>query len=489
VKTPANKQPSVDDVTSSSSLEDASARQGHFFDISQDVFVVTNMTGKILLANPAHKNVLGTDFNRVASFIELVHPDDRERAREHLGRIREGQASGLECRSLTQDGTYKWMSWLATPVPSEGLIYGIGRDISLRKAAELRASQMADVLERASFAVIGTDRDYQITSWNRGAEVAFGYTPQESEGMRLDALIEAVDKKPPKLTVGVHQEHVCVRKDGTTFFCSGLLSEVQDESGACVGYALLARDISERKDVERRVKEFYSMISHELRTPLASIRGVLGLIAGGLVNFESAEGIELINAAKESSDRLIRLINNILDLQKIESGKLDIIKTRLNPEVLSEMAIREVRWLSEQCGVQIRMECEPGVPGMFADRDKVTQVLTNLLSNAIKFSPAGETVELRISQRDKRVHFAVSDRGAGIPPEHSHKLFEKFQQIDSSDSRKFAGSGLGLAICKALVEAHKGTIGYCNEPVGCTFWFELPADTFSQTAELPRSSG
>ena len=486
MKTPANQQPSVDDATSSS-VEDESARKAHFFDISQDVFVVTDMAGKILLANPSHKNVLGTDFSQVPSFVELIHPDDRERANVHLQTIRGGQASGLECRSLTKDGTYKWMSWLATAVPDEARIYAIGRDISLRKAAELRASQMSDLLESVSLAVIMTDSRYCVTRWNPSAQQTFGYTPEEAEGMRLDALFETMNRKPVKLSVGAHEEHVCVRQDGSMFFAATLLTEMRDEAGTCVGYARLGRDISERKDVERRVKEFYSTISHELRTPLASIRGVLGLISGGLVNFESAEGIELINAAKESSDRLIRLINNILDLQKIESGKLDLIKTRLNPEVLSEMAVREVRCLSDQCNVQLRMECEHGVPGMYADRDKITQVLTNLLSNAIKFSPAGETVQLNISRRDKNIRFAVSDRGAGIPSEHAHKLFEKFQQLDSSDSRKISGTGLGLAICKALVEAHQGNIGFYNEHVGCTFWFELPADALSRTAELPRS--
>lgn len=251
------------------------------------------------------------------------------------------------------------------------------------------------------------------------------------------------------------------------------------------GGLVVMRDISDRKGAERRVSEFYSTVSHELRTPLTSIRGSLGLIEGGLAGSISDKGLKLIKIARSESDRLIRLINDILDLRKIEAGKLELKRTAINCQALIRQAIEAIRGMSESSGVQVsprfntngQVEC---------DHDRIIQVLTNLISNAIKFSSTGGEVVVDLDATlDGAMRFSVIDKGAGIPADQMHKLFGKFQQLDQSDTRKKEGTGLGLAITKAIVEEHGGRLGVESEVGrGSIFWFELPASKLAVSATV-----
>jgi PAS domain S-box-containing protein len=241
-------------------------------------------------------------------------------------------------------------------------------------------------------------------------------------------------------------------------------------------FVAVVRDISERKESERRVAEFYSIVSHELRTPLTSIRGSLGLISGGLTGDIPEEAMELLDIASESCDRLIRLINDILDLKKLESGKFAFRLEKLYPARVVARALEQIDGLAK--GKQVSLESDIACETAFlGDSDRVLQVLTNLISNAIKFSDQGAFVAVKVclTEDAKYIRFLVTDRGPGIPAEHLGKLFGKFQQIDSSDTRPQEGTGLGLAISKSIVEQLNGTIGVDTEPGrGSTFWFDLP---------------
>jgi signal transduction histidine kinase len=284
-----------------------------------------------------------------------------------------------------------------------------------------------------------------------------------------------VQKLWASLGSGSAVELVCRRLDGSRFFGSASVSPVIDDLEVVLGYSLSVRDVTQSKEAEIRVKEFYSMVSHELRTPLTSIRAVLGLMEANVIEPGSPEATELVSVARQSSDRLIRLINNILDLQKIELGKMDFKQTVLDANALMNTCVNENTKMAEELGVQVVAVAMTAPVALMADEDKTIQVLTNLLSNAIKFSDKGGTVTIRASVHNNMfLRFSVTDCGPGIAPEHADKLFGKFQQLDSSDSRKQEGSGLGLAICKAIVEGQKGEIWYHNEEVGCTFGFDLP---------------
>lgn len=235
------------------------------------------------------------------------------------------------------------------------------------------------------------------------------------------------------------------------------------------------RDITEKKEAERRVSEFYSTVSHELRTPLTSIRGSLGLIEGGVTE-DITEIVELVQIARSESDRLIRLINDILDIRKLEAGKLELRKKTLQAETLVAQTIDNLRGFADDNHIELVTDISADGP-IECDADRIVQVLTNFVSNAIKFSPDNTQVCVALKPGAGVFRFEVRDCGPGIAPDQMHKLFGMFQQLDQSDSKSHqSGTGLGLAISKAIVEEHGGTVGVESKVgEGSTFWFELPA--------------
>jgi PAS domain S-box-containing protein len=252
--------------------------------------------------------------------------------------------------------------------------------------------------------------------------------------------------------------------------------------GTIAFFASVARDITEMKKVEKLKSEFVSTVSHELRTPLTSIRGALGLLEGGVVGDLSAEAREVVQIARSNSERLIRLINDLLDLEKIEAGRLELRLGEVSSREIVREALSGMKAVAD--GAAVRLERDVTAEATLrADLDRVVQVLVNLLSNAVKFSPRDSTVLLRTVPRDGRFRFEVVDHGPGIPEALRGKLFRKFQQLDGSDSRAKGGTGLGLSISKAIVEQMGGTIGLDSVVgQGTTFWFELPAAAVSANA-------
>ena len=252
---------------------------------------------------------------------------------------------------------------------------------------------------------------------------------------------------------------------------------------------VIVRNITERKTVERLKSEFVSTVSHELRTPLTSIRGSLGLIKGGIVGQISNEAKAMIEIAYANTERLVRLVSDILDIEKIESGKLvfDMQPIALMP--LVEQAVEANRAYGEQYKIQfiINKDKEVGLsrPQIMvkADSDRLMQVFANLLSNAAKFSPPGESViiELKpVGNSSISIRVKIIDKGPGIPVEFQSRIFQKFAQADNSTTRSKGGTGLGLSIAKAIVEAHGGQLHFeSNGPRGTTFFFDLPLWTNS----------
>jgi signal transduction histidine kinase len=240
---------------------------------------------------------------------------------------------------------------------------------------------------------------------------------------------------------------------------------------------MVLRDISERKLAEKRVSEFYSMVSHELRTPLTSIRASLGLMQGGVAGDLSEMSRQLVDIGREECDRLIRLINDILDIRKIEAGKMELKLREVQPRELVQIALEGMKSVADEVGIEL--ESPESAKGLVTcDQDRILQVLTNLISNAIKFSSPGKGVAINTEWVDSEwLRFSVIDKGSGIPADHVPKLFQKFQQLDQSDTRSKGGTGLGLAICKAIVDEHHGRIGVHTElGEGSTFYFELPRE-------------
>ena len=232
-------------------------------------------------------------------------------------------------------------------------------------------------------------------------------------------------------------------------------------------------DISERREVERLKKEFVSTVSHELRTPLTSIRGSLTLLSVGALGSLPEQAKKVVTIAERNTIRLITLINDILDIEKLESGKLDMVMENVNMATVLERSAESVRAFAEQNG--IGLEIIPSNTNVYADGDRLVQVLVNLVSNAVKFSPKGAAVTVAVQEIPSWVEVKVIDRGRGIPEKFKNALFQRFQQVEASDAKKKGGTGLGLAICKGIIEAHGGTIGVeSEEGRGSIFWFRIP---------------
>lgn len=347
--------------------------------------------------------------------------------------------------------------------------------------------QLAFIVQSASEAIVGLTLEGAITSWNKGAELLFDYSSEEVLGQPASMLVprEAMDVylKNHALnregSVVDNQETLCLTKLGETVEVLQASFPIFDEGGRIVGTSVFLRDITERKAAEKRVSEFYSIVSHELRTPLTSIRGALGLIEGGIVAPDSEQMMELITVARSSSDRLIRLINDMLDLKKIEAGKMEFTKRKISALEVMIKSVESLEGMAEESGVKLRCLARNDQAFVHADWDKIIQLLINLGSNAIKFSQPGKEVSFDVLITEERmVRFSVTDSGCGIADDDKARLFDKFQQLDSSDTRQKGGTGLGLAICRALVEQHGGTIGLDSVVgKGSTFWFDLPKVT------------
>jgi len=306
--------------------------------------------------------------------------------------------------------------------------------------------------------------------------------PEELTGLPLLHLVAPDDRERVQalLDSGV-EDTVDIRArrvDGALFDASVTVTRL--ESLALV----LVADRSDRARAERAKDEFLSTVSHELRTPLASIRGALGLIEGGAAGEVSDKARELVTLGTRNADRMMRLVNDILDLKRIESGRMRLKPQAVDPEEMVRVALDGLAVIADDAEVELRVAGEAGY-AIWGDPDRIVQVLTNLVSNAIKFSPKGSAVTVEITERASAVRFTVSDQGPGIPEDEQSRLFSRFQQLDQSDSRAISGSGLGLAIAKAIVTAHDGEIGLEGAQRGATFYFEIPqARSVSDSAEL-----
>ena len=252
-----------------------------------------------------------------------------------------------------------------------------------------------------------------------------------------------------------------------------ITTPIRDERDELAGAVVTFNDITERRAVERMKNEFISEVSHELRTPLTSIRGSLGLLAGGMLGPLPEQGRHMLDIAVSNTDRLVRLLNDILDIERMESGTITLERRDCNAADLTTQATDVMQKMADEAGVTLSTTAQTAQ--LYADPDRILQTLTNLLSNAIKFSPRGGTVWLRAERRGYELRFQVEDQGRGMPADKLESIFERFQQVDASDSREKGGTGLGLPICRSIVQQHGGKIwAEGAEGQGSTFSFTLP---------------
>ena len=270
------------------------------------------------------------------------------------------------------------------------------------------------------------------------------------------------------------------RKDGSSFPVEASLGSIHIDNESFI--TVLARDVTERERIDKMKNEFISTVSHEIRTPLTSIRGSIGLINGGACGDISPKVQEIITIASNNTDRLLLLINDILDIQKIESGELEMKFEDMDILPILNQSIEDNIAYAKQYGVTFVLQPIKSDLYIHADKDRLMQVMANLLSNASKFSHENGVVEISASLQDKdKIKISITDHGQGIPKEFHSKIFGKFSQSDSSDTRQKGGTGLGLNITKAIIEKHGGTIGFNSDAdEGTTFYFELPISSMTK---------
>ncbi len=460
---------------------------------TEDGIYIIDRDGRMTFSNPAVERILGMSRAEIARRAyndpawQILTPEGKpfpeERQPFNLILSTKKPVYDIEQSVLRPDGTRVIVSINAAPLfDAAGQVtaeVAAMTDITLRKQSEqslYESQERFRNLAESSFEGILITEQGKILDANPALAMMFGYYLDEIIGTDALALF-ATETRDLVTRNALDQferpyEAIGSRKDGTTFPVEihGKATPYQGRSARVAA----VRDITERQAVDRLKNEFISTVSHELRTPLTSILGSLGLIMGGAAGAVPASARAMLDIAHKNSERLVRLINDILDMEKIESGKMVFHFKPLELMPLIEQAVEANRGYAEQLGVRFEIRARVDDARVNADSDRLMQVLTNLLSNAAKFSPKDGVVEIAAARSGDNVRVEVHDHGTGIPAEFRKKIFQKFAQADASATRQKGGTGLGLSICKAIIEKHHGKIGFESElDVGTTFYFEL----------------
>lgn len=398
--------------------------------------------------------------------------------------LKEREAAALASRAETQQTVFALLGVLALLLCAS--TYAIVRAARLRHEALTRLEDVSlrnrAILDSAADAIITLNPSGSIESLNKAATRLYGYSEDELLRRDVGKLFAsypedgAIPRFLRQLTdAGFVREIVGQRRDGSIFPTDVAVNPMHLTDG--IRYVAVIRDITERKRVEQMKAEFVATVSHELRTPLTSIAGSLGLLAGGAAGELPDRAARLIGIAHTNSERLVRLINDILDIEKIESGNMLFQNVPVSLPVLLAQVEEANRGYADRFGASLEITAEGAETAVArVDPDRLTQVLTNLLSNAIKFSGENGQVSLELTPGEKWHRITVRDNGPGIDEAFQSRVFEKFAQEDSSNTRQKGGTGLGLAIAREIVTRLGGRISFeSSAHVGTAFHVDLPA--------------
>ena len=437
-------------------------------------------------------NILGFPSNcpipSCQEILSRVHPEDRLLVRQTL---RRGHIDGVpwqfDYRLLMPDGTIKFVASKGEPILNEmgvikvlETIMDVSDRVRAEKSRQRSEEQLKLITDALPILIAYIDRNCRYSYNNRTYETWYGRPRTNLIGVHLQEVVGKANyrKMLPYLETvlagkTVTFESQYVSDSGVNRWMSSTYIPDFDLNGEVKGFFSMVDDITERKTVEQMKSEFVSIASHEMRTPLTSIHGVIELLHAGRLGELTMPGRQMTELALRNSDRLVRLLDDILDLERMESGRETIERQSCNSAELILQAVDTLSSMAKE--QQISLETNARPIEFQADRDRIVQTLTNLISNAIKFSPAKGKVAISCQPGSQEIIFSVKDRGRGIPADKLESIFERFQQVDASDSRHKGGTGLGLSICRHIVEQHGGKIWV--ESVygrGSTFYFSLP---------------
>jgi PAS domain S-box-containing protein len=396
---------------------------------------------------------------------------------------------------LQADGKQAWLDTNKVPLhDSEGNVVGIlgtYEDVTERREAE-RARQIAEeryrtIFENSAVAITMADENERLISWNKFTEKLLGMTKGDLHLRPIKSLYPEGEWEKIRTHevrqkgMQHHLETQMVRKDGEIIDVDVSLSVLKDPEGRVTGSIGVIRDITERKEADKKIKEamdlksqFISTVSHELRTPLTIIKEDIALIMDGATGRIKSKQREILEIAQRNIDRLARLINDVLDFQKLQSGRAKFNMQDNNINRIIETVYNTMAKTVKKNGIDFRLTLDNALPKVTFDSDKMIQVLTNLVSNAMKFTEKG-SITIATRRIENAIRVSVSDTGCGMKQEDLPKLFQQFQQLSSGGNRKTGGTGLGLAISKDIVEKHGGRIWVESEfGKGTSFHFLLP---------------
>jgi PAS domain S-box-containing protein len=487
------------DVTEQRAAEDAlgssETRYRQLVENSLGVVSTHDLDGNLLSINTHAAESLGYKPEELIgtplrNLIDEPHLAEYDTYLEQIQRQREQQGLFYLKRRDGRVATIAYRNRLLELPDAPAFVLSHGIDITEQTQAEeeLHAlmRQHESILESVGDGIWGMDLEGRLSFVNRSGARMLGYRQEELTGRDAHALVHRSqpDGSPHPLeacpilsslrseTPRYVNDDLFWRRDGTSFPVEYVVCPLINR-GRLEGTVVAFQDVTERRRLERMKDEFIATVSHELRTPLTSLRGALGLIAAGALEKRPEKVPQMLDIAIGNCDRLVRLVNDIVDFEHIGSGDLKLEKKAWNVFDLLRRAVDSERSGATRAGLRFRIDAQPA--DVWADGERILQTLGNLIRNAIQFSEKGGEIRLGASiTSETEVTFEVQDHGRGISPENLEIIFNRFQQGDSSDSRASGGTGLGLAMCRSIVEHHGGRIWATSSPgSGSTFHFTV----------------
>lgn len=472
-------------------LRESEERLRDLFENASDLIQAVAPDGRFIYVNRAWREALGYRPEDVArlTVTDVIAPECLDDCLRLLDRTARGESVGLvEAVFLTRHGQRIAVEGQVSARFEEGSLVntrGIFRDVTDRRRAEeaLRATEerYRSLVEVAGDLIYRTDAEGRFIYVNPVGERLTGKRSAELVGMHFLELVrpderervqEGYRRQFHERTPHTYCEFPLLRP-GSGDLWIGQNVHTLVEGDRVVGFQAVARDITAKHEVERMKDEFVSVAGHELRTPLTSMRGSLELLASGILGDLPERAGPMLEMALRNTNRLVRLVNDLLDVERLSAGKVEFEFSSCHADSLVQEAFENLSAQAASAGVTLVSEAGPLRIGV--DRDRIVQVLVNLISNAVKYSLPGSSVTVRTKGEDDGVGFEVRDQGRGIPADRLDYVFGRFQQVESADARVKGGSGLGLAIAKSIVEQHGGAIGVQSVfGEGSTFWFTLP---------------
>ncbi|BAU12935.1 PAS fold family protein [Leptolyngbya sp. NIES-3755] len=470
-----------------------------YVETANDMVYTVDLDGTLTYMNSYGQRLLECNRDEVIgrSYLEFVSPAHREKTMQAFENLmRTGELRDFEFVLMTSSGSEIYLEVNGKLLFRDDELIGgmgIGRDVTERKRIEKQLQIFSRAVESAYDSTVITDLDGKITYANSAAIRIFNWQVEMLIGTHAAVLYP--ERKQTELLIdqaiagGWSGEVTCHRRNGDSFPALVSVSPILDEQGQPTAVSMITRDITQQKQTEAELaakndelerasqmkSDFLANMSHELRTPLTSILGFSSILQKQIFGVLNSKQQIYVHQIYQSGQHLLGLINDVLDLSKVEAGQL---RLELAPIVVDEICEKTLSFVTEQARMReltIHSSIEPGLEPLMADELRVRQMLLNLLSNAIKFSNEGSEIGLSVQRCEDMLHMTVWDQGIGIAEDKQHLLFRPFQQVDGSLSRKHEGTGLGLALTKKLAELHGGTVFMSSkEGEGSQFTICLP---------------